>query len=380
MSKKDCYEILGVSRSASVSEIKKSYLNLAKEYHPDRNKGNPSAEKKFKEINEAYEILKDEQKKAAYDQFGHGAFSDMGGRSGFRQSSGGFQGADFSDIFGDFFNDFMGSSANSTRKGASIQTRGSDLKYSLAIDLKEAFKGVDKSISFTTVVKCSPCEGKGTKEANATTTCKQCAGSGIIRMQQGFFAIEQTCNSCSGAGQIIKNPCSNCHGSGRVSKQKSLIINIPAGVEDNTRIRLAGKGEAGIRGGSNGDLYVFVTVKPHDIFKVEGSNLHFKLPISFTKAVLGGEVEIPTIDGSRVKLSIPAGTETGDKIKLKDKGMSKVRSLSRGDLYAHIYVQVPKKLTKRQKELIEELDKELGQEESNYNEAGFFNKMKNLWS
>jgi len=380
MSKKDYYEVLEVPRSANASEIKKAYLKLAKKYHPDQNANNPDAEKKFKEISEAYDTLKDEQKRAAYDRFGHAAFAQgNSASSGFGGGRpGGFNAQDINDIFGDFFGDFMGGSTRRSRTSTNI--RGSDLKYELTISLEEAFRGTDKNINFTTEVKCSPCSGKGSQDASATTNCSQCGGAGVVRMQQGFFAIEQTCNKCGGAGQVIKNPCTTCHGNGRITKQKSLIINIPSGIEDNTRIRIASEGEAGIRGGANGDLYVFVSIKPHDIYKVENSNLHFKLPISFTKAVLGGEIEVPTIDGLKVKLTIPAGSETGDQLRIKGYGMSKVRSSARGDLYAHVYVQIPKHLTTKQKDLLEELDKELGQVNQNYSESGFFSKMKNLWS
>ncbi|NRB10220.1 MAG: molecular chaperone DnaJ [Rickettsiaceae bacterium] len=375
MSKRDFYEVLGVSKSASSSEIKKAYLKLAKEHHPDRNAGNKDAEKKFKEISEAYDILKDPQKKAAYDQFGHDAFAQGGSSSHNRNH--GFRTTNVNDIFGEFFNDFMG---GGQRRPNSPQVRGADLKYNIEIALEEAFKGVDKKINFTTEVKCSPCDGHGSKDKHANVNCNVCGGSGVTRIQQGFFAIEQTCAQCSGSGFMIKNPCKTCHGNGRVTKQKNLIINIPAGIEDQNRIRIAGEGEAGMRGGSNGDLYVFVNIKPHDIFKVAGSDLHCKLPLKFTTAALGGEVEVPTIDGKKAKLKVPAGTETGDHIMLKDEGMSQVRSSNRGNLYAHAYIQTPKKLTKKQKELLQELDKELGDNNSNYEDSGFFSKMKNMWS
>jgi molecular chaperone DnaJ len=378
MAKKDYYEVLEIPRSANSSEIKKAYLTLAKKYHPDTNSGDSSAEAKFKEISEAYEILKDEQKRAAYDRMGHSAF-EQGGGAGF--NSRGFSGnnPDINDIFGDFFSDFMGGGRSGGRARAS-QARGSDLKYNLNITLEEAFTGVDKKINFNVDSKCSPCDGKGTNDPNANTTCPQCGGTGAIRTQQGFFAIEQTCNKCNGQGHVIKNPCVTCHGSGRSPKHKNLIVNIPHGVEDGVRIRIAGEGEAGFRGGSVGDLYVFISVAPHNIYQVEGSNLHCKLPLNFTKAALGGEVEIPIIDGSMVKLKIPAGTQTGDKLKLKGKGMSKVRSSERGDLYAHAFVQTPKDLTKKQKELLEALDKEFGETKENYSNDGFFSKVKNIWS
>ncbi len=378
MSKKDYYEVLEVSRSATPQEVKKAYLKLAKRYHPDRNSDDPDAEKKFKELSEAYDVLKDEQKKSAYDRFGHSAFENGGHGQG-SGAQGGFAGADMNDIFGDFFSDFMGGGGGRARS-RSPQVRGSDLKYNLEISLEDAFKGIDKKINFSTEVKCSPCDGLGTKDKNGTNTCPQCGGAGAVRMQQGFFAVEQTCSKCNGSGNVIKNPCSTCHGQGRHSKQKHLMVNVPSGIEDNTRIRIAGEGEAGLRGGSSGDLYVFISVKPHDIYKVEGANLHFKLPLSFTKAVLGGEVDVPLIDGSKVKLKIPAGTETGDRVRLKEKGMSKVISSVRGDLYAHAYIHTPKKLNKKQKELFEQLDKELGEIDTNYKDEGFFSRMKNMWS
>ncbi|MDG1436908.1 MAG: molecular chaperone DnaJ [Rickettsiaceae bacterium] len=383
MSKKDYYEVLGISRSADSAEIKKAYLKLAKQHHPDKNKGNPESEKKFKEAGEAYDVLKDEQKRSAYDRFGHGAFENGGGGSagGHGGFGGGFAGADMNDIFGDFFSDFMGGQGRGgARQRRSSQVRGSDLKYNLTISLEEAFKGVDKELNFSAEAKCAPCSGKGTKDSHGTTTCSQCGGAGAVRMQQGFFAVEQTCGQCNGSGQIIKNPCATCRGNGRINKQKHLIVNVPAGIETNTRIRIAGEGEAGIRGGIAGDLYVFVNVKAHDTYKVEGENLHCKLPLSFAKAALGGEVEVPTIDGTKVTLTIPAGIETGDKVRLKGKGMSKVRSSSRGDLYAHAYIQIPKKLTKKQKELLEELDKEFGDMDINCKDEGFFSRMKNMWS
>ncbi len=382
MSKRDYYEVLGVSKSATDAEIKKAYLKLAKKHHPDRNNGDAESEKKFKEAGEAYDVLKDEQKKSAYDRFGHQAFANGGpGASGFsgHSSQSGFSGADVNDIFGDFFSDFMGGRSSQGARRKSSKIRGSDLKYNLSISLEEAFKGIDKDISFSTEIKCNTCDGNGAKNPNDVVTCSHCNGAGVVRMQQGFFAVEQTCGKCNGSGQGIKNPCGTCYGVGRVNKHKHLIVNIPAGIEDSTRIRIAGEGEAGVRGGTAGDLYVFVNIKEHDIYRVEGNDLHFKLPLSFTKAILGGEVKVPTIDGSEVMLKIPECTETGDRLRLRGKGMSKVRSSVRGDLYAHAYVQAPKKLTKKQKELLMTLDNELDSVDVNYKNEGFFTKMKNMW-
>lgn len=390
MSKKDYYEVLGVSKSASSAELKKAYYKLAKQFHPDSNPSDKNAEQKFKEINEAYDVLKDEQKRAAYDRYGHGhnAFG-QGGGGGFSQQQGGFN-ADINDIFGEFFSDFMGGS----RQRTSSQIRGSDLKYNLTITLEESFKGIDKNITFNTEVKCTGCKGSGAENNSGMTTCDACGGKGATRTQQGFFTLEQTCSKCRGVGQIIKNPCKKCQGSGRHSQQKNLLVNVPAGIEDNTRIRLTGEGEAGIRGGGNGDLYIFVNIKPHKIFKVEGANLHCKVPISFHIATLGGEVEIPTIDGGKVALKIPEGTESGTQLRLKNKGMPKINSSLRGDMVAHIQIIIPRNLTKKQKELLEAFAKELGEENikdfteinnkssdnTNSSDGNFFDRMKNLWS
>ncbi|XVN42992.1 MAG: molecular chaperone DnaJ [Candidatus Rickettsia vulgarisii] len=376
MSTKDYYKILGVSKSATQAELKKAYHKLAMQYHPDRNSHDKDAEKKFKEINAAYDVLKDEQKRAAYDRFGHDAFHNGGGTSagGFRSQQG--LGPDINDIFGDFFSDFMG--GGSRRQRPSASSRGSNLKYNVTITLEEAFKGIDKNISFTSDVKCTTCSGSGSENNSGMSTCTSCSGQGVTRIQQGFFTLEQTCSKCQGIGQIIKNPCKKCHGQGKLSQNRSLLVNIPAGIEERTRIRLTGEGEAGLRGGSNGDLYIFVNIKSHDLFKVDGINLHCKLPISFTTAALGGEVEVPDIEGGKVKLKIPAGTQNGELLRLRSKGMSKVRSTIRGDMLAHIHIEIPKHLNKKQKELLEELEKELAK--SKDDDASIFNKMKNLWS
>ncbi|MFU7502908.1 MAG: molecular chaperone DnaJ [Candidatus Tisiphia sp.] len=375
MSTKDYYQILGVSKTATQEELKKAYHKLAMQYHPDRNTQDKQAEKKFKEISSAYDILKDEQKRAAYDRFGHDAFQNSGGASSAGRHNN--SGPDINDIFGEFFNDFMGSGTR--RQQPSTNIRGSDLKYDITVTLQEAFRGIDKNISFTSEVKCQTCNGNGSESNAGMTKCDACAGQGVTRRQQGFFTLEQTCAKCQGAGQIIKNPCKKCHGQGRYSQHRNLLVNIPAGIEEGTRIRLTGEGDAGVRGGNNGDLYIFVTIKPHDLYKVDGINLHCRLPISFIKAVLGGEVEVPDIEGGKVKLQIPAGTQNGEQLRLKGKGMSKVRSRIRGDMFAHIHIEIPKNLNKKQKELLELLDKEFTSDKDE-DDASFFNKMKNLWS
>lgn len=407
MAKKDYYEQLGIDKSASQSEIKKAYHKLAMQYHPDRNQGNKDAEKRFKEINEAYEVLKDEQKRAAYDKFGHDAFSQNAGGygGGFNQQRGGFSGFQSSfhddDFLNDFFNDFMG---GQRRTRNNWQVKGSDLKYNLVITLEEAFAGVDKTISFTSNVKCDTCGGSGSEGNSAVENCDACHGAGVTRIQQGFITFEQSCGKCQGGGKILKNPCKKCRGMGCYSLQRNLLVKVPAGVENLTRMRLTGEGEAGIRGGNNGDLFVVVSIKQHDIYQVDGYDLHFKLPITIAIASLGGDIEIKTIEGDKVKLSIPAGSQNGDRLRLKGKGMSKIRSSSRGDLFAHIHVDIPKNLTKRQKELLHEFDKDLKgdnhgsdrpKDANNYgkndsektdsssgsnSDEGFINKVKSLWS
>ncbi len=376
MSKRDYYEVLGISKSASASDIKKAYLRLAKQYHPDKNKGDIKAENSFKEINEAYEILKDSQKRAAYDQFGHNSVN-FGGGSG--AASGFTQNANFESIFDNidsiFSNMMGGRSTRSGRGRGATQQRGADLQYKLNITLEEAFNGEKKELNFSTEVKCIECNGLGSKDKESNI-CNQCQGSGVMYLQQGFVTFQQTCSYCSGSGVRIKNPCSLCNGQGRYKKDKNLIITIPPGIENETRMRLAGEGKAGIRGGQNGDLYVFIKILPHSIFSLEGNDLHFKLPISLTKSVLGGEIEIPTIDNKKVSLTIPSGTESGDIIRLRNKGMPKSGlSSSRGDVYAHAFVCTIKNLTKKQKALLEELDKDI----TSSNESSVFSKMKNLW-
>lgn len=346
MAKRDYYEILGVSREADEREIKKAYKRLAMKYHPDRNQGDKESEDRFKEIKEAYEILTDAQKKAAYDQYGHAAFEQggMGGAGGF----GG--GADFSDIFGDVFGDIFGGGRRSQRA-----SRGADLRYTMELTLEEAVRGVTKEIKVPTMVGCDVCDGSGAKAGTKATTCPTCHGAGQVQMRQGFFAVQQTCPTCHGRGQIIQEPCNKCHGEGRVQKTKTLSVKIPAGVDTGDRIRLSGEGEAGEFGAPAGDLYVQVHVKEHPIFKREDSNLYCEVPISFTMAALGGEVEVPTLDG-RVNLKIPAETQTGRMFRMRGKGVKSVRGGAVGDLMCRVVVETPVKLSERQKELLKELE------------------------
>ena len=381
MSKEDYYTVLGISKGASAKEIKDAYRAMAKKYHPDLNKGDANAEQKFKQINEAYETLKDDQKRAAYDQYGHGAFEGGAGH-GFHgnQDFGGFGGGfgfggdDINDVFEAIFG--RGHGAKRTRK-PTLKQPGADLKYELNITLEEAFTGVDKNISFASAVRCDTCSATGSRTKSGATTCQACNGRGAVRMQSGIFMVEQTCGNCGGSGQQIKDPCGTCHGKGRIQKQRNLQVSIPHGVETGSKIRLAGEGEAGLCGGDAGDLYIFVYVKQHALFRVEGANLHCRVPVSFATAALGGKVDIPGIDGAQVTAKVPAGSQNEDVIRVKDAGMKRVRSDKRGELFVHLFVEVPKNLTKRQKELLEELQSE---EEKQEQKTSFFDKVKGLWS
>jgi len=384
MSEQDYYQILGVSKTATQAELKSAYRKLAMKYHPDKNPGDANAEKKFKEASVAYDILKDEQKRAAYDRMGHAAFNQSGGGAAGGRGPGGMGGfgaSGFDDIFSDFFSDMMGG-ARGSRGGSSASMRGSDLKYDMSITLEEAFEGIEKKISFASQISCTGCKGSGSADSDASqNTCSTCVGQGVVRMQQGFFVIEQTCSSCGGRGKVIKNPCTKCHGQGRHQEKRSLNVTIPAGIEDGTRMRLAGEGEAGSMGAPSGDLYLFVHVAPHPVFKTESADLHIRMPINFITATIGGEVKVPLIDGNAAKLKIPAGTQVNDKFRMKGKGMSKVRSSSRGDMYVHAYIDIPKSLTKKQKELMLDLQKEFGEDpSSNPTSKSFIEKVKGLWS
>jgi molecular chaperone DnaJ len=371
MAKQDFYELLGVPRTASGEDLKKAYRKLAMQHHPDRNPGDKGAEQKFKAISEAYEVLKDDQKRAAYDRFGHAAFENGGARPG--TGDFGFA-AGFADIFDEMFGDFTGA-----RRGGGGNTRGNDLRYNLEVTLEDAFKGKQTTIRVTTLAPCEPCAGSGAAAGSQPANCPTCRGSGRVRAQQGFFTIERTCPACHGAGRVIDNPCRSCGGQGRVRKEKSLSVTIPAGVEDGTRIRLAGEGEAGIRGGGAGDLYIFLAVKPHRIFQREGANTHCRVPISVPTAALGGTIEVPVIDGGRAKLNVPAGTQSGHQFRLRGKGMSVLRSPSRGDMYVEVVVETPVNLSKRQQELLREFEKAGESARTQPESEGFFAKVKEFF-
>ncbi|MDH2432205.1 molecular chaperone DnaJ [Pokkaliibacter plantistimulans] len=350
MSKRDFYEVLGLQRDASEQDIKKAYRRMAMKFHPDRNPDDSEAEAKFKEVNEAYEVLSDAQKKAAYDQFGH-AGVDPNAAGGF--GGGGFGGGSFQDIFGDVFGDIFGGGGGFARGGRGGPQRGSDLRYTLELELEEAVKGCQKSLTIPSLSECDTCHGSGAKKGTQPQTCSTCGGAGQIRMQQGFFSVQQTCPACHGSGKVITDPCGDCHGRGRVEKTKTLSVKIPAGVDTGDRIRLSGEGEAGVQGGPAGDLYVQVSVREHPIFERDGKNLFCDVPVSIVDAALGGELEVPTLDG-RVRLKIPTETQTGKQFRLRGKGVVPVRGGAAGDLICRIVVETPVNLTARQKELLQE--------------------------
>ena len=378
MSKRDYYDLLGVSKSASEAEIKKAFRKKAMELHPDRNKDNPNAEAQFKEVNEAYDVLKDAEKKAAYDRFGHAAFDGGmgggGGRGPFGGGAGGFDSA-FSDVFDDLFGDIMGGRRSG---GGNRATRGSDLRYNLSVSLEDAYHGKSETISINASTQCDVCNGSGAQAGSEPSTCPTCAGMGKVRAQQGFFTVERTCPTCNGRGEVITNPCSSCSGQGRVSKERSLSVNIPKGVETGTRIRLSGEGEAGMRGGPTGDLYIFIDVKEHPIFERDGANLFCRVPVPLTTAALGGDVEVPTLDGGKSRVNIPAGAQSGKQMRLKSKGMPALRSGTSGDLYLEIAVETPVNLTARQKELLKEFEKE--SQDNSPESEGFFDRVKKFWA
>jgi len=346
MAKRDYYEVLGLNRDASEDEIKKAYRKLAMKHHPDRNPDNPKAEDLFKEAKEAYEMLSDAQKRAAYDQYGHAGVDQQSGMGG---GGGGFGDA-FSDIFGDIFGGGGGG-----RGGNNGVYRGADLRYNLEISLEDAARGTETRIRIPVMDECEACDGTGAKKGTEAKTCPTCHGHGQVRIQQGFFSIQQTCPKCHGTGKVIPHPCPACHGSGRVKKQKTLEVKIPKGIDEGDRIRLSGEGEPGVNGGPAGDLYVQIHIKPHNVFQREQNDLHCEMPISFTVAALGGEIEIPTLDGM-AKMKIPAETQSGKAFRLRGKGIKGVRTHSYGDLICHVVIETPVSLTERQKELLRELE------------------------
>ncbi|MBY0293706.1 MAG: molecular chaperone DnaJ [Alphaproteobacteria bacterium] len=375
MAKQDYYELLGVSRSAKADDLKKAYRKLAMKYHPDKNQGDKEAEKKFKEINEAYDILKDEQKRAAYDRMGHAAFE--GGMGAGPNAAGfDFEASGFGNIFDEMFSEFMG---GRTRQ-ADASLRGNDLRYNMEISLEDAYKGLKKNIKISTNAACDTCHGAGTAKGSRPETCPTCHGQGKIHARQGFFTIERSCSTCHGLGQIIKDPCKTCHGSGRMRKDKVISVSIPAGIEDGARIRLTSEGEAGLRGGTSGDLYIFLHIKPHKFFHRDGSNIYCQVPISMSTAVLGGEIEVPALDGHKSRVKIPEGTQSGKQFRLKGKGMSILRSTAKGDMYIQTSVETPVNLSKRQKELLEEFASLEKKSHSSPLSEGFFSKIKDFWS
>jgi molecular chaperone DnaJ len=374
MAKRDYYDVLGITRGASEQDIKSAFRRLAKDCHPDRNATDKSAEQRFKELNEAYEALKDPQKRAAYDQFGHAAFDGRGGHGhGF--------GPDFassmSDIFDDLFGEFMGGrrGGGSRRSG---RERGADLRYNMEVALTEAFSGKTAQIRVPTSVTCDSCTGTGANPGTKPSACPTCGGAGKVRASQGFFTIERTCPGCHGRGEIISDPCGNCSGKGRVVKERQLSVNIPAGVEDGTRIRLAGEGEAGLRGGPAGDLYIFLSIKPHEFFQRDGADIFCRVPIAMTTAALGGQIDVPTIDNGKTRVKVPEGTESGKQFRLKGKGMPVLRSKVTGDMYIQVEVETPKSLNQRQRQLLEEFERESNRETSPHS-SGFFAKMKEFF-
>jgi molecular chaperone DnaJ len=378
MAKRDYYDVLGLERGASEGDIKKAFRKMAMEHHPDRNQHDPKSEARFKEVNEAYDVLKDGQKKAAYDRFGHAAFENGHGASagGFRPGQGGDFTSAFSDVFDDLFGDFMGGAAGARARGQRA-ARGSDLRYNLRLNLEEAYRGKQATISVPGSAACEVCSGTGAEGGAEPATCPTCAGMGKVRAQQGFFTVERTCPTCSGRGQIIKNPCTSCAGAGRVRKDRTLNVNIPAGVETGTRIRLAGEGEAGLRGGPAGDLYIFIEVEAHPIFERDSANLYCRIPVSMATAALGGEIDAPTLDGGRTRVKVPSGVQSGKQLRLRGKGMPALRGAGAGDLYIELAVETPVNLTSRQRELLTEF--EAAGKNNSPETQDFFGRVKGFW-
>jgi molecular chaperone DnaJ len=373
MVKQDYYATLNVARDAGAEDLKKAYRKLAMQYHPDRNPGDKKAEARFKELNEAYDVLKDDQKRAAYDRYGHAAFEQGGQAGGFDFSGAGGLG----DIFDQMFGDFMGN-----RRGGASRTRsGADIRQAVEIELTEAFAGTKTTLRIPTRVTCEACTGTGSEDkTRAADTCATCQGTGKVRAQQGFFLIERTCPTCGGQGRVIRNPCRVCRGAGTVQRERSLQVAIPAGVEDGTRIRLAGEGEAGGQGAQNGDLYVHVAVRPHEFFQREGANILMRVPLRMTQAALGGDIDVPVIDGSKAKVKIPPGTQTGDQFRLRGKGFSVLRSPARGDMFLQVAVETPQNLSARQRELLEQFESEADKHaKGSPDHEGFFARVKEFF-
>ncbi|MGI8853510.1 MAG: molecular chaperone DnaJ [Methyloceanibacter sp.] len=373
MAKRCYYDILGLSRGAQNNEIKAAFRRMAKECHPDRCNGDPNAETRFKEVNEAYEALKDPQRRAAYDRFGHAAFDGALGGGGY-----GF-GTDFSASMSAMFDDLFGEFMNQRRpRQRSGRERGADLRYNMEIALAEAYNGKTAQIRVPTSVTCESCSGSGAKTGTSPTTCRTCGGGGKVRASQGFFTIERTCHTCQGRGETIETPCPSCHGAGRVMRERTLSVTIPIGVEDGTRIRLAGEGEAGVRGGPPGDLYIFLSIKPHEFFQRDGADLFCRVPIAMTTAALGGQIEVPTIDGGRSRVKIPEGTESGKQFRLKTKGMPVLRSKQQGDLYIQVEVETPKNLSSKQRELLKSFE-DASSSNTSPASTGFFARVKEFF-
>ena len=372
MAKRDYYEILGVNKSASPETIKQSYRKLAVKYHPDKNKGEKAAEEKFKEASEAYHVLSNKERKQNYDNFGHAAFDGMGG------GRGGFENFDFSSSFSDIFEDFFSDFGGRSRRRRSSDFRGSDLRYDINISLEEAYSGKKQDIRFSTSEKCGTCKGQGSAPGSSPQSCSVCGGNGRVRSNQGFFTVQQTCPQCVGTGEEISNPCKNCSGTGKKQTYKNLTVTIPRGVDDGTRIRLSGKGEAGTKGSANGDLYLFVNINSHKIFKRSEENLYYEFPISIADAALGTTLEVPIIDGGKAKVKIPSGTQTGKQFRLKGKGMPVMRGGGSGDLYIQIVTEVPVSLSSEQKDLLEKF-RMLENNKSNPSIKKFFEKAKSFW-
>jgi len=374
MAKQDFYDLLGVSKSADSEEIKRAYRKAAMQYHPDRNPGNKAAEQKFKDVNEAYDILKDDQKRAAYDRFGHAAFEQGGGGAG-GFGGGGFGG--FGGGFANIFEEMFGTMGGGRSQGN--PNRGSDLRYNLEIALEDAHRGKQTTVRIATMVHCDTCKGSGAEPGSRPVSCRTCGGHGRVRQQQGFFTLERTCPTCHGAGNVIEKPCKPCGGQGRVRREKTLSVNIPPGVEDGTRIRLAGEGEVGRAGAAPGDLYIFIAIPPHAIFQREGANVHCRVPLPITTAALGGTIEVPTVDGTRTRVTVPAGTQSGHQFRLRGKGMTVLRSSVRGDMFIEAVVETPVNLSKRQQELLREFVQEGESRKTNPQSEGFFARVREFF-